>query len=69
MGEIKRIILEAGGDLILQVRAAHASLRDGRPSRNVAGIEFENGQRFGVKWNKDSVRVYPKSPSPQETGR
>jgi hypothetical protein len=61
MGEIKRIIIEADGDLILQVRAAKASIRDGRPSLNVTGIEFENGQRFGVKWNKDSVRVYPQT--------
>ena len=72
MGAVNRIILDASGDLILQVRAAKASIEDGRPSGDVAVIEFEDGQRFGVKWNKDSVRVYPQSPTPspaQGSGR
>jgi hypothetical protein len=65
MGEVKRIIIDAtAGDLILQVRAAKASIADGRPSGDIAGIVFEDGKRFGVKWNKDSVRVYPQAPTP-----
>lgn len=70
MGEVKRIIIDASGGLILQVRAAKASIADGRPSGDIAGIVFEDGKRFGVKWNKDSVRVYPQTttPTPAEGG-
>ena len=79
MGEIKRIIIDASGSLILQVRAAHAAIMDGRPDDGLSvlsyGLGSEPAKVFAVKWNKDSVRVYPQRPtptlasSPQESGR
>lgn len=64
MQGIKCVILDyEAGDLILQVKAAQSSIRDGRPSANVCGVVFGLGtgsdKAFAVKWNKDSVRVYP----------
>lgn len=61
---IKRIILDyEAGQLILQAKAATAAIRDGRPADGISVLAYglENGpdKVFAVKWNKDSVRVYP----------
>lgn len=65
---IKRVILDyEAGELILQVKAAHAAIREGRPvggiSCSVYDFEGRGRRAFGVKWNKDSVRVYPQDRS------
>lgn len=76
MGEIKRIIIDyEAGELLLQTRAAHAAIRDGRPVDGLSVLSYGLGNGpdkvFAVKWNKDSVRVYPQRPTPsaQESGR
>ena len=60
---IKRIILDyEAGELTMQVRAAHEAIRAGRPSDGLSSLSFGRGAErlfFAVKWNKDSVRVYP----------
>ena len=59
-----RIIIEHRDDWLLQVRAARAALRDGLAEGALYGIRFEDGSAYGVKRNKDSVRVYPQSEIP-----
>lgn len=64
MTSVKRVILDyAAGELILQVKAAHAAIRDGRPIDGISvlayGLGGGPGKVFAVKWNKGSVRVYP----------
>lgn len=61
MGEIKRIISDyAAGELILQIRAAHAAIQAGRPADGLAVLTFEGRaepQVFAVKFKRESVRV------------
>jgi lipid II:glycine glycyltransferase (peptidoglycan interpeptide bridge formation enzyme) len=54
-----KIIIEDRDDYILQVRAARNALRDGITEGDLWGISFEDGSHYGVKRNKNSVRVYP----------
>jgi hypothetical protein len=58
MGEIERIIIDARGDLILQVQAAQAAIESGIEEGGLFGMG-KAGKFFGVKRNKGSVRVYP----------
>lgn len=54
-----KIIIEHRDDWLLQVRAARAAIESGLEVGGLTGIGFENGSYYGVKRNKDSVRVYP----------
>lgn len=58
MSEIERIIIDAKGDLILQVQAASAAIEAGIEEGGLFGMG-KGGKFFGVKRNKTSVRVYP----------
>jgi hypothetical protein len=61
-----KIILDADkGDLILQVRAAKSGLKTLKEGQ-VSGIAFEGGKFFGLKRNKDSIRVYPQQQGSQD---
>lgn len=71
MGEIKRVIIDyQGGHLLLQARAAHAAIMGGRPADGLSvlsyGFSNEPSTVFAVKWNKDSVRVYPQRPTARQ---
>lgn len=73
MGEIKRVIIDyQGGHLLLQARAAHAAIMAGRPADGLSvlsyGFSNEPSKVFAVKWNKDSVRVYPQRPTTRPGG-
>ena len=59
-----RIIIEDRDDWILQVKAARSALKDGIELNGIYGISFEGGASYGVKRNKDSVRVYPQDKQP-----
>lgn len=59
MGEIKRIILEAGEDQLSQLRAARGAMQDGIQEGGIWGMTDHTGRAFAVKRNKGSVRVYP----------
>jgi hypothetical protein len=72
LSEPKFVILEYEDDMILQIRAVQA-LKDMRMLQkegDVAGIEYEDGRSYGVKRNKNSVRVYrqpmPSVQAPEE---
>ena len=67
-----RIIIEDSDDWVLQVRAARAAIEHGLEIGGIFGIKFGDGHHYGVKRNKESIRVYPQgkitecpsSPSP-----
>ena len=60
MGEITRIILTPGDDVMTQGRIAKAAIEAGRPSGSPAFHLFTVGAKlYAVKWNKASVTVYP----------
>lgn len=61
MGKIERIIIDARGDLVLQVQAAHAAITNGLGEGEIVGVR-RDGKYFGIKRNKASVRVYPQEP-------
>jgi hypothetical protein len=59
-----RVILQAadhGDSLVLQARAAKASLDRGRPDNGFHCFRYEDGSVIAVKWNKSSVTVWPQS--------
>lgn len=66
-GEVRlmRVILQAGdeGDsLLLQARAAQYALKEGRPKvGDFISLVYDDGSEFVVKWNKESVSVWPQS--------
>lgn len=57
MAKIDRIIIDARGDLVLQVQAAHAAITNGLSEGDIIGVR-RDGKYFGIKCNKGSVRVY-----------
>lgn len=64
MGALTRIILDATRDLAGQVKAAQFAIKQERPSDGVMIVSIGgiDGDHYGVRWNKRSLRVYP----PQE---
>jgi hypothetical protein len=58
VAKIERIIIDARGDLVLQVQAAHAAITNGLSEGEIVGVR-RDGKYFGIKCNKSSVRVYP----------
>lgn len=54
-----KIIIENSDDYILQVRAARNAIQDGIKPGELWGISYEDGSHYGVKCNKNSVRIYP----------
>jgi hypothetical protein len=62
VSEIERIIIDAkAGNLVLQVKVAHAAITSGLKDGDIIGVR-RDGPYFGVKCNKTSVRVYPQEP-------
>lgn len=55
-----RIILQSADDILRQARAAEIALTEfpGNSKQAVIGVEVDGGW-FGIRWNKDSVSVYP----------
>ncbi len=54
-----KIIIEDSEDWVLQVRAARSAISDGLKEGGLYGIAYADGSSYGVKRNKNSVRVYP----------
>jgi len=53
-----KIIIEDADDWLLQVRAARSAISDGIREGGLYGIAYADGSSYGVKRNKNSVRVY-----------